>query len=396
MQMQFQDVSSLLSVIIVLCFSFCFLVVTFWFKNAKVLPRLLGYSFFSAFLLSFASIFVNDYELSAAFSQTAEPLMLLLILLLLAAKPDKTNNMLFNFIILIMPVTLLFTAVFLLPARSFLAQQLTSTSASVIILAAVFYLLKNEKGDMNHLFWSMLLLFISSFAQYYLSLGITVFIAPLFKAGAYFALLVFFYRVFLKSQLDKVESTEKKLAVINRSIEHEVKKRMQEVEKVNQKLINISKTDSMSKVMNKSALLDSIEYLINGKSESEFSILMFDIDNFKIINDTLGHVIGDKCIKTLSATIRNNIRDIDLIGRYGGDEFIIVLPGTGTNQAIIIAERFRKLVDSSESPHYTISIGIATYPNDGANVKALIEAADEGLYRSKRKGKNSVSYRSSY
>ena len=236
----------------------------------------------------------------------------------------------------------------------------------------------------------------ASLAQYYLTSGIYMLAAPLLKLTYYIILLVYFHKAFYLSQLTRIGEAEKKLAVINRSIEYEVKKRMLEIEKVNQNLVNIAKTDSMSKVMNKAALLDSIDNMINSRPGTEFSIIMFDIDNFKVINDTLGHVTGDKCIKMLAATARNNIRDIDLIGRYGGDEFIIVLPGTATDLAVTIAERFRQRIAASDSPHYTVSIGIASYPADGRDVKTLIEAADEGLYRSKRKGRNAVSHRNFY
>lgn len=396
MLMQFRDTASLLSAIIIICFSFCILVITFWFKNAKTLPRLLGYSFASVFSFNLAALLVNGHELSIVFSQTAEPLLLLLIALLLAAKPDQKKYILFSSILILVPATLLLTAIYSLPARSFLAQPLTAISASAAISASILYLLKNEKEDTNLLFWSILPLLASGFAQYYLSFGIMVFAAPLLRLAAYSILLAFFYRAFLKSQLIKLGEAEKKLSIINRSIDYEVKKRMLNIEKVNQSLLNISKTDSMSKVLNKAALLDSIDNLIRRNPKSEFSILMLDIDSFKTINDTLGHITGDKCIKMLAAAARNNIRDFDLIGRYGGDEFVIVLPDIETNHAVMIAERFRRHVEASDSPHYTVSIGIASYPTDGTDVKALIAAADEGLYRSKRKGRNAVSHRSFY
>lgn len=396
MLMQFQDTASLLSAIIIICFSFCISAITFWFKNAKALPRLLGYSFSSAFSFNLAALLINDHGLSVVFSQTAEPLLLLLIALLLAAKPDQKKYILFSSILIIVPAALFLIVIYSLPARSFLAQPLTAISASAAISAAILYLLKNEKEDTNLLFWSILPLLASGFAQYYLSFGIMAFAAPLLRLAAYSVLLAFFYRVFFKSQLIKLGEAEKKLSIINRSIDYEVKKRMLDIEKVNQSLLNISKTDSMSKVLNKAALLDSIDNLIRRNPKSEFSILMLDIDSFKTINDTLGHITGDKCIKMLAAAARNNIRDFDLIGRYGGDEFVIVLPDIETNHALMIAERFRRHVDSSDSPHYTVSIGIASYPADGTDVKALITAADEGLYRSKRKGRNAVSHRSFY
>jgi len=85
-----------------------------------------------------------------------------------------------------------------------------------------------------------------------------------------------------------------------------------------------------------------------------------------------------------------------MAGRYGGDEFIAILPDTNARQAVAIAERFRKTIDETSLPHFTISTGISSYPEDGQNVRALIEEADRNLYRSKKKGKNAVSRSSVY
>ena len=165
---------------------------------------------------------------------------------------------------------------------------------------------------------------------------------------------------------------------------------------MNKKLLDISKMDALSNVYNKAAILKAIERLISSKPESELSLLMFDIDDFKVINDTHGHIVGDKCIRMLSSTARSSFRDIDLVGRYGGDEFIIVLPDTGSKQAIAIAERFKSTVAAATSPSFTISIGVSSYPSDGTDVRALIQEADKGLYMSKKKGKNAVSHSSTY
>ena len=393
MLLHFQDTADLLSAIIVLCFSFCILVTTYWAKHAEVLQKLLGYSLIAVFLFNFTALLVYNPELSDSFSLSANPMLLLLITLLLAAKPGKNKYKLFCFILILLPSLLLLTAVFSLYIRSFLVHQLYSLFATVVISAVALYLLQKEKGNNRLLIWFILPLLASSFAQLYLAFEISAFVTPLLQLYAYAKLLIFFFTIFHKSQLDKIAVVEKKQAAMNRTIDYEVKKRMLEVEKVNQNLIKISKIDSMSKTMNKTALLDSIDYLICRKPKSKFSILMLDIDDFKTINDTLGHIIGDNCIKIMVANARNNMRNFDLIGRYGGDEFVIVLPDTDIYQAFNIAERFRRHMETTDSPHYTISIGIASYPLDGNNVKTLITAADEGLYNSKRKGRNAVSHK---
>ncbi|HYE83090.1 MAG TPA: GGDEF domain-containing protein [Clostridia bacterium] len=194
--------------------------------------------------------------------------------------------------------------------------------------------------------------------------------------------------------MEKINESEKLKEVLEHSLNKEVKKRVFEIERSNERLLEISKTDLLTKAFNKITILNIIEKLINSKKEEIFSILMFDIDNFKIINDSLGHVTGDICLKTLANIASGNIREVDYLGRYGGDEFIIVLPALAENEAKFVAERFKKKVNETSNPKFTVSIGIATYPYDGRTVKDLISAADKGLYKSKSKGKNTISHAS--
>lgn len=260
----------------------------------------------------------------------------------------------------------------------------------------VLYFLRSKKGSESLVFWSVVLLAACVPAGLLLRTGITVFATPLFRLGSYILMLRYLYIVLLKDFIAEYEAINRKLYSLGKSIEIKVKKRMREVERVNRKLLDKSKTDPMTGLLNKAALLDAVERLIANKPEKEHSILMFDIDNFKEINDNHGHIAGDKCIKALAAATGSNFRSFDITGRYGGDEFIAVLPDTGARQAFAIAERFRKVVDKTSSPHLTISIGISSYPADGSDARSLIEAADKGLYISKAKGRNAVTYRDVY
>jgi diguanylate cyclase (GGDEF)-like protein len=115
---------------------------------------------------------------------------------------------------------------------------------------------------------------------------------------------------------------------------------------------------------------------------------MFDIDYFKKINDNHGHQTGDLCIKSVANFIRTSFRQGDLSGRFGGDEFIILLPSTPSVKAYTIAERLRETVQRKSNPPITISIGIATYPHDASTADQIIEASDKALYASKEKGRN--------
>ena len=177
---------------------------------------------------------------------------------------------------------------------------------------------------------------------------------------------------------------------MNASIHAEVIRRVEAIEKSNRKLLEKSKTDSMTGLLIKSAIMEKLENLLERSPRSNLSILMFDIDMFKHINDTMGHQHGDLCIKALASLAKTSFRQDDIVGRYGGDEFIVILPDTPSVKAFVIADRFRELIQSKSNPNITVSVGVATYPVDGRSPIALIEAADKALYASKQKGRNTV------
>ena len=128
----------------------------------------------------------------------------------------------------------------------------------------------------------------------------------------------------------------------------------------------------------------------------KFAFLMIDIDDFKLCNDTYGHLVGDVVLKEMSRIIKEHLRAIDVVSRYGGEEFAVLLPETGPDGAILVAERLRKKIEENVFTAYdeklkvTISTGVSIYPQDATEEKGLIEKADTALYTAKRSGKNIV------
>ncbi|MBI4494668.1 MAG: diguanylate cyclase [Chloroflexi bacterium] len=127
------------------------------------------------------------------------------------------------------------------------------------------------------------------------------------------------------------------------------------------------------------------------------SLLLLDIDHFKALNDACGHLVGDQVLAELASVIRASVRAMDIPCRYGGEEFAILLPGTGAQQALIVAERIRLSLAShsfrlfaEEWSRVTVSIGVATAPEDAQERDALVKAADDALYYAKRMGRNQV------
>ncbi|MDD5065622.1 MAG: sensor domain-containing diguanylate cyclase [bacterium] len=163
-----------------------------------------------------------------------------------------------------------------------------------------------------------------------------------------------------------------------------------------EELKRISNTDPLTGVYNYRYL---IEYLEKEKSRAKrfnlkFSILLLDIDDFKAINDRFGHLKGDEVLLTFLQTIKATIRDIDVLSRYGGDEFILVAPNTDKKSALLLGNKLLKVspvVNLKEKKlKIKFSLGIATFPDDTADLTELIKMADKRLYLAKQQGKNQV------
>ena len=127
------------------------------------------------------------------------------------------------------------------------------------------------------------------------------------------------------------------------------------------------------------------------------AVLMMDVDSFKTFNDTYGHPQGDQLLRVVAGILKGSVRSVDHVGRYGGEEFLIILPETGKEDACRMAERIRGEVEAracvvieDQAVHRTMSMGVAAFPEDASSADELIQRADAALYRAKRSGKNRV------
>jgi len=219
----------------------------------------------------------------------------------------------------------------------------------------------------------------------------------IFRTISYIGFSLYFFKDLRQQLFGEIDDALKLKADVERDINKVARKRVAEIEFANKVLLDRSNTDPLTGALNKRALIAKIKrFAMESNKDRPFSILMLDIDKFKDINDNLGHAIGDQCIVTLSKIALSSIRNVDILGRYGGDEFIILLPNAHIDQAQFIAERFRKNIEAETNPKFTVSIGIACAPMDGKTYEELLNTADEGLYFSKEKGRNAVSYKNSF
>jgi diguanylate cyclase (GGDEF)-like protein len=158
--------------------------------------------------------------------------------------------------------------------------------------------------------------------------------------------------------------------------------------RADEQILNLAVTDPLTGLANYRKLLEVIDLEIKrfGRTGRPFSILLIDMDGLKAINDGFGHLMGSQALCRLGHILRVHCRDIDTAGRYGGDEFVLVIPETGRKQAQQVAERIQqRVLEDDERPAISVSFGTAVYPRDGATRDELLEAADRALYQMKRR-----------
>ena len=194
---------------------------------------------------------------------------------------------------------------------------------------------------------------------------------------------------------------EKNLVRLIRERTAELERRGDELGRMNEELTRLSYRDPLTDLANRRMLVKHLEdeWEIGVMRSSQLAFLLFDLDEFKSYNDIYGHLAGDDCLRQIARRIHAELRKSDdSAGRYGGEEFGVVLPGLGLEQALIVAERIRAAVERAGLPHrgsvtgiVTISVGAAScVPTDDDRPDSLIAAADKALYRAKQAGRNRV------
>lgn len=201
-----------------------------------------------------------------------------------------------------------------------------------------------------------------------------------------------------ESRID-IEKITAKFSDIQSHMEMEVKKANSIISELTSRVKQLEETsnlDALTKVFNRRALDSYLEDVFKSKSHKDFHLLMLDIDNFKHINDTYGHVVGDKILIFIAALLRKTLRDSDRIFRYGGEEFAIMLDRSTNEQAKVIANRLLTLIKTNnliylgKKIEVTASIGMTSLNQEDKNADELLQRADKALYISKESGKNRV------
>ncbi len=183
------------------------------------------------------------------------------------------------------------------------------------------------------------------------------------------------------------------------NLEQLILERTKELEQAKEKLTDIANKDPLTNLYNRRYFNEISDMLINlsNRERKAFSVLMIDIDRFKVINDTYGHIIGDHVLKELSNILLKLTRQSDVVVRYGGEEFVVLLPNTKIDGATLIAKKIHSTIENLEIHidnnilKFTVSIGVTQCDWSGENsIDSLMHRADESLYEAKRSGRNRV------
>ncbi|MFZ5524315.1 MAG: GGDEF domain-containing protein [Pseudomonadota bacterium] len=168
-------------------------------------------------------------------------------------------------------------------------------------------------------------------------------------------------------------------------------------ERTDREIMHLAMTDSLTQIPNRRALMDFAARVLARRSGLPLALLMIDVDHFKLINDTYGHLTGDDVLCKIAALFEGRLRGHDLLGRYGGEEFCVVAPDTDTKGALALAESLRNIISSASfatakgALFITVSIGIACCPLEVMrNLKEVLAEADTALYDAKQTGRNKV------
>lgn len=179
----------------------------------------------------------------------------------------------------------------------------------------------------------------------------------------------------------------------------ELKKTQEELKNINSQLEKLVRTDSLTGINNRREILalGEKEFQRCRRYHRYFSVLVIDIDHFKRINDTFGHLLGDKTLIAVAGAIKNCLRQVDSFGRFGGEEFVAILPETNLEDAATTAQRICQVINQlnieidRQKVRVTASIGVGTFSPEDNNLEAVIERADHAMFAAKNQGRNQVS-----
>lgn len=353
----------------------------------------------TSILLSYLSTGINDSE-NAEEKRKSYLINSFIFIALLYLVPFGVNSMLHGFTRLGLT---LFLAAFLLLLAFLILKYTYNQTLVACMISSMFFLLMvylvstggvDNTGPLWIYFLPMVYMFLLGFKRgiFYISIFIITLLFILFSGNE--SLLYTSYSLTFKVRL---LLTFLVVTLLAGAYEYSRKVTFEQIEKLSEELKVFSQRDYLTKVYNRRGMHNALICCndLHKKQNKAFSLLLCDIDFFKQVNDTYGHDVGDDILKRVALEIHNTIREEDIIARWGGEEFLILLPQCGLRDAYNIAEKIRKKIESisfehiSEDLRITVSIGLSQHVKE-KSVSQTIQEADKQMYQAKEDGRNIV------
>ena len=357
----------------------------------------------------------DEYELQSKYILFNSVLSIsIVIVLILIAMQAARGNYLLVMLNTIQIIVVLIGIFILRSSRIYLNIVLYTTFA--LVMALLFFTILLFPDDYMRIAWFLILIIIA-FLLNGSPLGYTVSAFSLLTLAIAFYLhhsdvaskpyLLMFSFIILITILvhlyDKRENNiKRRLKVLNSHLEervtNETKKRVKLYKESKEKFEEMAYYDPLTKLPNRVLFFDRLKQSIikSKRNRTKLAVLFLDIDNFKEINDSYGHIFGDKILEIFSKRLRLAIRKSDSLGRFGGDEFVIIVEDIHDTSSIIqitqgIEQNIQKHIEIKDKDFYiTSSIGVAIYPEDGSDADTLIKNADVAMYDAKKNGRNQI------
>lgn len=265
---------------------------------------------------------------------------------------------------------------------------------TLLVTATGGYLWLYRKYMDSYLQFIIITLMISVFSElcfvsYQSSYDSTNLLGHIYRFASYIIIYIAIFMNNVKRPYLELCTAREQLEQANDILEQRVRERTCELQEANEILSKAATHDYLTNAINRMEFSNQFKNLVeNYQAETVHAVIALDFDSFKKINDTYGHAVGDECLKTFVRAATEVTRPTDFVARFGGDEFMILLPKTPREGARVVGEKIRTRLVEVADPPFTISMGIAEWPKDGRKEKDLLAHADEALYLAKQKGKN--------
>lgn len=334
------------------------------------------------FLIGFIRYHQNNIVMAAV--DFSFSLLGILLLYLLRKRTDMIEGI---------SSSLLFLGYILFTALFILSDHNTRLETYFLLIASSFFI----KGIRIGFYWLLTVMLTVSIIHFG---GVVETNYSNFSIFSFFIYLIIILSIFNLYEKIKIAQSQN-LLNLNANLEKLVKQRTEELETINKELTKeksvlqkLSSRDSLTGLFNRFKLEESFEYeqKQSRRYNTELSIILMDIDDFKSVNDTYGHNVGDIFLKEIAEILKKSFRDVDTVGRWGGEEFLILLPKTNLADSQQIAEEVRKKIELypfREIGNKTASFGVATLSNN-ESLSNLLNRADKALYLAKENGRNRV------